>query len=167
MPLDYMNPSSFRPRRKPPWRAIAITFVTIFAAFMFLCSGLSFPIIGGASRDLANKLHDDFAVGLPASAVVERGARIAYVDPSYCFVMRMATSDILPFISSIRDNKKAADTVQDTPRFSRSAPPPPNWFDPNSVPDLVSFDVHFHSTSVWHWGYSPSTGRIYVRRDSL
>lgn len=159
MTLDYSSPGLTRPQRPFPWRLVAILFGTVLLVFVLFCSGLSFPILGGASRNLERGLWDDFALTLPKSAAVEHGARVAYRDPSYFFVVKFAPADLQPFIDAIRAK---GHNLEDRVHFTVVGPQPPSWFDVANVNDLITFDVRDRSSNVWRLGYSPSTSRIYV-----
>lgn len=129
--LNYQTPGAQPPRWRVRWRPFIIVFSILFTAFILFCSGVSFPILGGASRDLNHRVLATFGVSLPKSAIVEHGARIAYRDPAYYFVLHVAPADVQPFIDAIR----AARGSDDQSRFLIVGPPPPAWFDVNKVAD--------------------------------
>jgi hypothetical protein len=159
---DSTTPAPHKPRVR--WRNVAIALATIFGLFVFCCSGLPFPIIGGARSDLNRELQKDFGMTLPASAVVERGARIAYRDPAYYYVVRLPPENVNTLIAAVRAAATAKRISAEDQRIHEPMTLAPEWFKPTQYADIRMFDVRPSELRTWAWSYSASAGKVYVER---
>jgi hypothetical protein len=151
------------PPRRLRWRRVIVAVLTPCLIVVLFCSGLPFPIMGGATSDLSRKMRSDFGMTLPAGAVVTHGARIAERDPMHCYTIQFPTGQATPFIASLQ-SAATARRLSITPQATfNPLGPLPSWFNPTQHSDLVILEIglgsHDHS---WRWSYSPSADRGYV-----
>jgi hypothetical protein len=121
-------------------------------------------LVGGATDDLASKMHDDLGMKLPASAVVEHGTRIAYRDPLYYYIVQMSPQDVPPFIDQLRTSGTQRNWNFQNRAEYQMLLRPPEWFTPSKETDLVIFDMQPQNFPPFCWriGYSQRSGRIYI-----
>ena len=169
--MNYHPAGSQSPRRVVIAAGVAI-IVLLSGIVVLNCSGLSFPIINPRG-DLNRRLERDFFVRLPASAVVDRSDRVAYLDSSRAYSLHMAPADAVTFFNQLSAAAAARGYSVDPAAGPGAVKPPyrpPAWWVP-----LLPGATYFHATSggsqtsQFDYGAvcSPSTGRVYIYRSEM
>jgi hypothetical protein len=79
---------------------------------------------------------------LPAGVAIERGSRVAYVDPAEGYLLRVPSGTAASLVEQVRSSAAARGIKADVENHPViNIAPAPNWFRPENLPQVKDLRV--------------------------